>query len=88
MLTTGELVIGTKEVVILPHAARMVSLEAVPERHHKAIFSEILANIQTEDDPEDTVSNPTTDCESDCIRHASLLHHHLLPNHYRNRPLF
>jgi hypothetical protein len=32
-LTTGELV---TEFIFLPHTAQMVSLEAVPERHHKA----------------------------------------------------
>ena len=72
MLTTGELVIGTKEVVILPHAARMVSFEAVPERHRKAIFSEILVNIQTKDDTEDVVSIPTTDTTNQT---AFAMHH-------------
>lgn len=36
VLTTNELIIRTKEIVLLSHTAWMVSFEAVPERHQEA----------------------------------------------------
>jgi hypothetical protein len=63
------LVIGTEEVVFLPHAARMVSLEAVPEKTSQGTFSEILAHRLDKNDPEDAVSKPATSEQNEFTTH-------------------